>query len=212
KEDLDTLGFASFNGPNTYFGKKTRQGVEDFQEYYGLPISGIADEPTLTTMEEILSSPFQYGERHKDSVQLKEDLDTLGFASFNGPNTYFGTKTRRGIEDFQKYYGLPVSGIADESTLEKIQDVLSSPFQYGKRDSGSVQLKRNLDILGYASFNNPNNYFGKKTREGVKAFQKNHGIPVSGIADEQTRKAINEAAQNADVVKVFLDPGHGGHD
>src|SRR5699024_11337561 len=31
-------------------------------------------------------------------------------------------------------------------------------------------------------------------------------------ADEQTRKAINEAAQNADVVKVFLDPGHGGND
>ncbi|WP_461183367.1 N-acetylglucosaminidase, partial [Virgibacillus kimchii] len=65
------------------------------------------------------------GQQHDDVVQLKADLETLGFGSFIG-NTNYGPKTERAVMDFQEAYGLAVSGIADEITLAKIEDILTS--------------------------------------------------------------------------------------
>jgi mannosyl-glycoprotein endo-beta-N-acetylglucosaminidase len=194
KENLDKLGFASFNGPNDYFGTKTEQGVKDFQEQYDMPVTGVADADTVAKIEEIVSSPFQNGERHPDSVELKENLQKLGFVSFvNPPNDYFGSQTERAVKDFQVYHSLQVNGIADELTRTKIKDVLSSPFQNGERHPDSIELKENLQRLGFVSFANaPNNYFGSQTEQAVKDFQVYHSLPVSGIADEPTRTKIEE--------------------
>src|SRR5699024_11972385 len=115
--------------------------------YFGLAVSGMADEQTLTKMQEFLSSPLQYGKRHTRSIQLKKDLNTLGFASFHKPNNYFGTKTRNGIKDFQRAYGLPVSGIADDRTLDEIQKALDqrsyTQYDLSLAEALSMQMQVN---------------------------------------------------------------------
>ncbi|TFJ91635.1 peptidoglycan-binding protein, partial [Lentibacillus salicampi] len=264
KENLNKLGFTSFNGPNDYFGSETEQGVEDLQSYYGLEITGVANEATVEKIEEILSSPFQEGKSHEDSVELKENLETLGFVtwnndptdyfgssteeavkefqeaeglpvsgiiepntrdrleelatgplsygmyredavtlkenlnklgftSFNGPNDYFGPETEQGVEDLQSYYGLEMTGVANEAMLEKIEAILSSPFQDGKSHGESVELKENLETLGLVTWNNdPTDYFGSRTEDAVKEFQEYYGLPISGIAEGNTRDKIQE--------------------
>ena len=62
---------------------------------------------------------------------------------------------------------------------------------------------------------NPSNRFGGSTKNNVKTFQKLHNLKVNGIADKVTLAKIDELikkANNRKVVKIFIDPGHGGSD
>src|SRR5699024_12771648 len=52
-------------------------------------------------------------------------------------------------------------------------------------------------------------------------FQADHNLPVSGIVDEKTLEALRNAEPapiettpdpNQEIIKIFLDPGDGGHD
>ena len=44
---------------------------------------------------------------------------------------------------------------------------------------------------GYLVMDGPSTgYFGKQTAAAVSAYQKDHGLPVTGQADEQTQRAI----------------------
>ncbi|WP_229740626.1 peptidoglycan-binding protein [Ornithinibacillus halotolerans] len=213
KLDLETLGYVTWkNAPNTYYGSSTKKAVEAFQRAYKLPVSGIAEEFTLNKVNEILHSPNRFGTREKSNIQLKKNLERLGFVKWkNEPNNYYGSSTEQAVERFQKHFGLPVSGIAEILTLDKMDNVLNSPLQKGIRHADAKQLKKDLDILGYANWKNtPNNYFGDSTEQAVKRFQKDKGLPISGIVDEITLKALNKAKKG--IVKIFLDPGHGGKD
>src|SRR5699024_8494234 len=193
KKDLDKLGFKAFKNPTTYYGEITESLVKDFQRKHGLKAHGIADEKTLKKIEKLISQPMSKGLRRDDVIKLKNDLKRLGFASFKNPTNLFGEVTEKSVKEFQKYYGLTDDGIAGQSTLSKIKSILSSPLQKGKRHKDTVKLKNDLDILGYVAFKNPTDYFGKKTEQLVKKFQKDNKIPVSGIADKITLKKIKEA-------------------
>src|SRR5699024_7679519 len=116
---------------------------------------GIVDQATMKLLKEQADKPLSKGMRRADAVELKQNLDKLGFASFKNPNNYFGTKTEKGIKAFQKQYGLPVTGVADEETLSKMEEILSSPLQRGKSSTDAIDLKKELTILGYENFKNP---------------------------------------------------------
>ncbi|WP_052360612.1 peptidoglycan-binding protein [Oceanobacillus manasiensis] len=197
KEKLVRLGFASFSNPNIYFGSQTERAVEDFQAYYSLSVTGIVEESTIEKIEEILSSPFQNGERHEMTIGMKEDLERLGFVSFDNPTTFYGSSTEAGVKAFQEHFDLPVSGIAEPNTFAKIEEILSSPFQKGKSHQDTIKIKENLVKLGISSFVNPNEYYGPKTEEGIKEFQELYELPVSGIADVVTVEALELAANSS---------------
>src|SRR5690606_16622294 len=195
KENLATLGFGVKNSQNTtYFGTKTESSVKSFQKYYGLVVNGIADEVTLRKINEILNSPLQKDRRHEDTITLKKNLERLGFGVPGSQyTTLYGEKTKAQVEAFQKHYNLVVNGIADEVTLKKINEILNSPLQEGKSHSRTIQLKKDLEKLGYGVPGSQyTDYYGPKTAEMVKKFQKDHGLPVSGIADEITLAKIEE--------------------
>src|SRR5699024_5967020 len=155
-----------------YFGDSTENNVKSFQAYYGLLVNGIADEKTLEKMDEILSSSFQDGERGDHIVELKKNLTRLGIGNYpDNPSNYFGVSTENNVKSFQSYYGLLVSGIADEITLKKIDEVLNSPYQDGKRGTHVVEIKKNLRKLGIGNYPaNPSNYFSDSTENNVKEF------------------------------------------
>src|SRR5699024_11418063 len=124
KDNLNALRFGNIK-LTTLYGSLTKQRVKEFQTYYGLKATGQADLETLDKMEELVSNPLQPGKRHEDTIQLKKDLNRLGFGNIKVTSLY-GSFTEKRVKDFQRHYDLKVTGIADSRTLDKIDEILSS--------------------------------------------------------------------------------------
>ena len=194
KQDLVRLGFGSFEY-NRDYGPKTARIVGEFQEYYGLRVNYIADQPTLNKIQEILNSHLREGQANNDVIQLKSDLSSLGFGEFSPNNTNYGPLTAKAVGEFQQYYGLRVNQIADQPTLHKIQEILNSPLRIGQSHDDVIQLKKDLVKIGYGNFAFTRD-FGPTTEKVVKEFQKAHNLPVSGIVDEFTLALIKDLARS----------------
>lgn len=211
KKDLASVGLAVPGNGTNYYGAGTEKKVKQFQKHYGLKQTGSADKKTLETLEKLVSNDMQNGNRNKATIQLKKDLKRLGFKVPGNGTSLYGKQTEKKVKEFQKYYGLLESGIADEKTLNKIEEVLKSPLQNGKRHKTAIQLKYDLALLGYKVSNNPTTLFGKETEKQVKKFQKANKLVANGIVDAPTRKKL-DALVKKNTVKIFIDPGHGGKD
>src|SRR5699024_7853247 len=195
KQDLAKLGFVAAPNPNGYFGVQTEKKVKEFQTYYGLKSTGIANKATLDKIKAVLASPLQKGKSHNDVIKLKQDLDTLGFKVVNNPNKYFGVQTEKQLKAFQKKQGLAISGIAEEVTLKKIESLLktqSTDLKKGDNNARAKKLKQDLAKLGFVAAPNPNGYFGVQTEKKVKEFQTYYGLKSTGIANKATLNKINE--------------------
>lgn len=204
KNNLNKLGFGKITVTNLY-GPFTVKKVKEFQDYYGLKVNGLADERTLSMIQDVLDSPFQENKRHEDTIQLKENLNKLGFGKIS-VTTLYGSFTTQKVTEFQSHYGLKAHGIADKPTIEKIDDILSSPFQLGKRNSKIEKIKRDLNKLGFSGIT-VTNYYGDFTEKRVKEFQKEYGLPVSGIVDDITLAEIDKAikAHNAREIITYTN-------
>lgn len=61
----------------------------------------------------------QYGSKGSEVTNIQQRLKNWGY--FNGPVTgNYGTLTTEAVKKFQESHGLPVTGVADAATLEKI--------------------------------------------------------------------------------------------
>ncbi|MYL56464.1 hypothetical protein GLW20_02985 [Virgibacillus halodenitrificans] len=204
KERLNSIGFGNILVTD-YYGEYTKKKVKDFQQYYNLTATGKVDPITWKKIREIYEHPYQMGNRHKGISSMKEQLNKLGFGIIQ-VTTYFGNYTDKKVKEFQEYHGLVANGIIDENTQAEMNRLLDSPFQVGRRHKETIQLKENLNSIGYGNIK-VTDYYGSFTKQKVKEFQSDNGLPVSGIADEVTRKEIESR-----ILKIFLDPGHGAHD
>lgn len=217
KKNLAAIGYPVPGNGTTLYGPKTEGKVKEFQADHKLVVNGIADEVTLAKIQE-LSSDLKKGMRHKDVVQLKKDLAKLGFPVPGNGTTYFGPKTEDKVKDFQRYYGVKVTGIADQKTLDKLKEIVSTPLQYGKRHKDTVQLKKDLELLVLAVPGNGTTYYGTGTRKRVREFQQKHKLVVNGIADPVTLAKIKELVSvpmadgvyRQDVVQLKKDLAHLG--
>lgn len=59
----------------------------------------------------------------------------------------------------------------------------------------------------------PDGIYGNETREAVSVFQKNNGLPVTGITDQQTWEQVSEKYDeaiiyigNAEPLEIIMDP------
>src|SRR5699024_280392 len=192
KKDLKYLGSPVPGKGTTLFGSDTEKVVKSFQKKNGLAVNGIADEVTLAKIEEMKEGPLKKGMRREDVKSLKKDLAKLGFTvRGNGTNLY-GKDTEKKVKEFQKYYGMKADGVTGESTFEKIESILDSSLQKGKRHKDTVQLKKDLKYLGSPVPGKGTTLFGSETEKVVKSFQKKNGLAVNGIADEVTLAKIEE--------------------
>src|SRR5690625_5057150 len=192
KKDLAILGFGVSSNPTNLYGSATERTIKEFQAAHGLVVNGIADEVTLSLIEELVSKPLQKGMRREDVKTLKKNLNTIGFKVPGNGTNLFGSQTEKKVKEFQKYYGLTVDGIVDQATWDKINEILNSPFQNGKRHEDTIKLKKDLAILGFGVSSNPTNLYGSATERTIKEFQAAHGLVVNGIADEVTLSLIEE--------------------
>ncbi|MCD8500725.1 MAG: peptidoglycan-binding protein [Bacillaceae bacterium] len=192
KENLDKLGHHISPNPTNLYGPRTEQAVREFQRRYGLRENGIGDPVTLEKIEHLLTAPLSNGMFRYDVVDLKVNLGTLGFGVSNNPTIFFGPITERAVRDFQRYYGLQVTGVANSATLAMISEILASPFRNGQRHQDTIQLKIDLGRLGFPVSDNPTTLYGSRTERVVRQFQAQNGLRVNGIADKVTLAKIAE--------------------
>lgn len=139
--------------------------------------------------------------------QLEERLSALGFLP-SVHDDIFNDETRMALGNFQKAHDLPVTGIPDEATLEKLnggeamtkQGYLSAfagkyanmePLSKGISNSMVVALQKKLKELGYFS-NDCDSLYGDATQSAVERFQMANGLPATGIADGMTMMRLME--------------------
>src|SRR5699024_396915 len=153
---------------------------------------------TRSELDKYLSG-YKKGSSSKAIANFKKKLNNIGFGGITVTN-YFGDWTQTRVKQFQKYYGLQVDGAVGPSTMKKINAVYNSPFQKGKSHKKTAEIKKKLNDLGYSGIT-VTNYFGDYTKKQVQKFQRDYGLRVNGIADEVTRKKIDEIWDASDSVK-----------
>src|SRR5699024_11724636 len=127
------------------------------------------DEATLSKIASHWPNPFSKCKRHRGTILLKKDLNILGYGGITVTN-YFGSFTEKRVKQFQDYYGLNVTGEADQATLSKIASLLPNPLSKGKRHKDTIPLKKDLNILGYGGIT-VTNYFGSFTEKDRKSVE-----------------------------------------
>ncbi|WP_336252524.1 peptidoglycan-binding protein [Oceanobacillus sp. MO10714A] len=204
KEMLNALGYSGLAaGP--VFGSLTEKRVKQFQNDNGLKAHGIVDGPTLTTLEKIYQdynkTEFRQGDDHPGVIPIKQKLNALGFDGIAETGKY-GSHTAKRVKEFQAYYGLTVTGIADQKTQEKLDEVYNSPYQRGKSNQYTAEIKKMLKALGYSGLaDGP--VFGSLTEKRLIQFQRDNDLKAHGIADEITISKLKEIYNNRNTIESF---------
>lgn len=206
KKRLNKIGFNGITVTN-YYGSYTAKKVREFQSYYGLEKTGKVNGETIDKIYHVYKNSYRQGMRDGDLKQIKRNLNKLGFNGIT-VTSYFGNYTKKQVKKFQSYYGLKSTGVVEEKTLAKMDEILSSPLQKGKRHKDLIPIKEKLNEIGFGGIT-VTSYFGAFTEKRVKQFQRVNNLPVSGIVDKKTKEAIMNSSNS---LRVFLDPGHGGSD
>lgn len=119
KRKLNRVGFNGILVTN-YFGNFTEKKVREFQDYYDLKVTGNANKETLDQLDYIYEHPLQVGKSHQDLKDIKRKLNAIGYGGIIVTD-YFGGFTETKVKEFQRARGLPVSGIVESNTLDKIK-------------------------------------------------------------------------------------------
>ena len=153
-----------------------------------------------------LAQSYRNGDYASEVSIIQEALEELDlyYADITG---HFGNKTERAVKLFQKKYGLPQTGVADEITLSRLYeeaDIDDAPvvsesigpaYASGttlRRDStGSAVRKLQEDLYELDFYDGViSGKYGGLTQEAVRLFQKKHGLDADGIAGPKTLKKI----------------------
>ena len=153
-----------------------------------------------------LAQSYRNGDYASEVSIIQEALEELDlyYADITG---HFGNKTERAVRLFQKKYGLPQTGVADEATLSKLYaeaDIDDAPVvsesigpAYAtdttlRRDSTGNAVRKLQEDLHELDFYDGviSGKYGGLTQEAVRLFQKKHGLDADGIAGPKTLKKI----------------------
>ena len=226
---------------NGIFGVDTENAVKKFQEIFNLPITGVVDKATWYRIKRYYNGVKRLAELSAEGVTEEEAslpyafvlsagmqglyvralqyyLDTVAYANPQldmVPVTgIFDEPTVMAVEQFQQYYGLPVTGVADNALWNILNReyrlaVESFPAGYegerakiypgyvlseGMRGDSVSDLQTYLSYIGSVYPEIPEipvtGYFGTQTRDAVYTFQRLFGLPQSGLVGVNTWNTI----------------------
>ncbi len=163
-------------------------------------IAAPAASAAPTQAEETIA---QRGDEGPVVRELQAKLSASGFPP--GPiDGDYGRRTAAAVSSFQTAAGLPASGVYDRATADALAAYSPPAVEQpetpqdadGSDDSNPAptmsvrQAQQRLVDIGF----NPgpvDGKYGRKTRAGLEAFQRQVGIVVSGVIDSATVTALN---------------------
>lgn len=208
------------------FGASTEKALKAFQNKEGLTQDGLFNQDVFGRLERgalkaRLATKTQVGKLQRTLLRaariakLEVHID---------PNELkqkkLGATSQAAIGAFQKKYNLEATGELDPITYERLLSVAASrpiPVKTLKVKSAIHlspvnhvlrlnmtnkyvgELQQTLAFLGFkiAEQEFKTKTFGKTTREAVVAYQRKHGLPVTGHAEGATLDKLNEDIQQA---------------
>jgi peptidoglycan hydrolase-like protein with peptidoglycan-binding domain len=215
-----------YNGEITgVFGPRTEEAVIECQRRNGLVPDGIVgpateailqgNQPSQTFNQNSSTFPvqnitttsysgvLQRGDSGEAVADLQRRLSAAGY--YRGTiDGIFGQQTEDAVIRLQQDRRLRVDGIAGSQVAQALTGTNgnSSPsFPSGTSltigDSGSQveTLQRRLKDLGYFD-SSVTGYYGSLTRDAVLRYQRDRGLPATGIADARTLNTIGGVAQD----------------
>lgn len=226
---------------NGVFGVDTQASVRKFQEVFGLDPTGEVDKSTwykikryyvgVKNLSELIGEGVSISEAQVPfPTQLREGSQGIGvrtiqyylniLAYFNGAllplplDGIYGPETTAAVKQFQRYYGLPVTGVMNTATWNVLNRVYSETVEFlpegysgefaklypgyflseGMSGENVRDLQTYLSLIGRNYDSIPEipvtGYYGSQTREAVTAFQNAFGIPPNGAVGPVTWNTI----------------------
>lgn len=214
---LRQLNYTSVRA-NDQFGPATEAAVKAVQAAYGLEETGVADQETLNIIYGVCYRPLKKGDTGADVSQMQERLTELGYY-FGNITGNFQDGTTAAVMTMQGENSLPITGIADVKTQEKLYSLAIRPtptptpvptpspvptatptpgphiaftktLKYGSTGSDVQKVQQRLMDLGFFTYKKTTTGFYKNTQTAVEAFQKHNGLEPNGTVDEATWNAL----------------------
>jgi peptidoglycan hydrolase-like protein with peptidoglycan-binding domain len=130
----------------------------------------------------------------EQTMQLQKGLAEYGF--YTGPiDGVYGPATMDAVKQAQTKLGVPADGIWGPATSQAYQAYMKEQSGKDQPDAFVMQMQADLTALGYYT-GEVDGYYGPDTEAAVKAFQKDHGLKVTGKFDEATVNAIDAAMKH----------------
>ena len=193
------------------YDKETIDAVTAVQENYGIEETGIADDETQEVIFGTLYLPLKEGDtgEHVAALQTRLKEKSLYSGDVNGN---FEQTTKQAVSLFQQLYSLEITGEADVQTLALLnsdlseREIFAAPtatpkpaitvytetvkynkkLAYGSKGANVQKVQERLKELGFFTYKKTTTGFYKNTQAAVKAFQKQNGLPETGIVNEET--------------------------
>ena len=218
QQRLKDLGYYTIR-VDGIFGSGTQRAVRWFQSVNGLSVTGKADNATQQLLYSAQAkaasgySPESYdtlsrSNRYKAAVvPLQRRLKALGYLS-GSADGYFGSNTYRAVRNFQSRNGLSVTGVADSGTQQLLYSASARPasgssssgsgsstgyrlLYWGCRGDAVKRLQQALIDAGYKSYvRSADGIYGQWTYDAVRAYQRDVGLSVDGIAGKNTQNKL----------------------
>ena len=214
QQRLKDLGYYTIR-VDGIFGSGTQRAVREFQANNGLTVTGRADDVTQKLLYSSAAKPAGTGasgsyttlarsSRYSSQVvTLQRRLKALGYLT-GAADGYFGSQTYRAVRSFQSRNGLSVTGIADPDTQKLLYSAAAKAasgttvpedtgyrlLYWGCRGDAVKKLQQALLDAGYKQVRVADGIYGQWTYDAVRAYQKDNGLAVDGIAGRNTQNKL----------------------
>ncbi len=121
-------------------------------------------------------------------LELNTRLRQLNYTTVRASDQY-AAATEAAVSAVQEAYGLTVTGIADEETLDIIYGECYRPLSYGATGEDVKLLQEKLVELGYYSGNITGSFL-EGTTAAVQIFQGENSMAITGTADVKTQEKL----------------------
>lgn len=226
-----------------FYGVDTENAVKKFQSIFSLPETGTVNRATWYKIQQIYNSVKKLSDLNSEGLKPEDVENKYPEVLQRGDTGYyvriiqyflqyvgtfvdtvqpieidgiFGPLTEEAVKEFQQTYGLPVTGIIDDATYEKLYSVYlalveSIPVKYTegsiipfpglilRRGMNSLSVKVIQEYLAYiAEYDpdipkiTPDGSFGQQTLEAVEKFQEQYVLPVTGQIENLTWDKITQ--------------------
>ncbi|SFQ27161.1 peptidoglycan-binding protein [Salibacterium halotolerans] len=173
-------------------------------------VGALAAVPSVADGE-VGDTMLSYGMENEDVQELQERLRDRGHYTYETVSGVYDTSTVEAVKSFQRAHQLTVDGIAGPETFGVLLQRKTEPtartsgafdredkkeelgsttvMRTGEESSAVRELQRRLQNLGLFE-GGQHGYYGRRTANAVKSFQRDAGIVVDGIAGPQTFAAM----------------------
>jgi peptidoglycan hydrolase-like protein with peptidoglycan-binding domain len=174
-----------------------QQGIREFQIQFKLPVDGQMNIPTQNKLADIIQA-----------LQLGLNRTVTPNPSLPG-SQFYGKQTEAAVRQFQQQQRLPVTGIANLESRQRLNDLLSDAIPLSPTTSTpspapqapaltiytEAQIKAILAGFGY-DINQKAPLTDAPTRRAIRELQQIYGLSETGLVNRATEEKLSNVMRN----------------